>query len=647
MIPQRGGGFVDGAGGGLGGDRFDVFAVAVHTDPNQPAGRIVQVFVDAYGAGDAVGTQNGDFLHHIRTVFLDQAAGSGLDYAVKDFICLLPGDDVGYFIVHAQQQGHDLPHAAAVEGRDLGGHRRAAEGVGAACHGHRGRCAGRGCHGGDPACGAAGIEPDGLERFAVIIDVVLAQRGLRDSLIVAVDGGGDKGKLRVGCGHKGSLEAAEQHRRGVHLPVGNGETQRGAIGRAAGRVGGQGIVEQHSAVLIVHGLTLLALELAAQADLLRLVQLGSREGAGQLGHLVAHHLEDGSDGFLQSDGVVRAEAAVGVAVHPALLDGNADIGGVCRCAGQIREEGADRALRGGTLPVGREGGQHPGKGTAGDDGVQGSGLGGVHRAQRDGKLDGSVRVACRRCRDHQHRDGQTEREQKGEKSFFHDSLSLLDTWLSLRESCRTAPPTADGEIERAPLRLAPSPGEQSNRTVHGGRCDGEGSSMVRGLIISQCFDRVEPCGASGGQIAEEHADAGRDAESDHDRIERRADRDAGVAHQEGQHSVGRCRDEVAQHDAQRTAESRRGGRLDDELRQNDPLLGTQSFPDADLPGALRDRHQHDVHDADAAHQQGDAGDAGEDDDDHVDHLVHLLQPLAGTVNIVGTVGFEQVIEPLL
>ena len=40
-------------------------------------------------------------------------------------------------------------------------------------------------------------------------------------------------------------------------------------------------------------------------------------------------------------------------------------------------------------------------------------------------------------------------------------------------------------------------------------------------------------------------------------------------------------------------------------------LGADGPADADLPGALGDRHQHDVHDADAAHQQGDGGDAAQ------------------------------------
>ena len=38
--------------------------------------------------------------------------------------------------------------------------------------------------------------------------------------------------------------------------------------------------------------------------------------------------------------------------------------------------------------------------------------------------------------------------------------------------------------------------------------------------------------------------------------------------------------------------------------------------DADLAGAFGDRHEHDVHDADAADQQRDAGDAAEQDRHH-------------------------------
>ena len=50
-------------------------------------------------------------------------------------------------------------------------------------------------------------------------------------------------------------------------------------------------------------------------------------------------------------------------------------------------------------------------------------------------------------------------------------------------------------------------------------------------------------------------------------------------------------------------------------------LGAQGPANADLAGALRDRGQHDVHDADAAHEQRDRGDHGQQ------HFVPILGAL--------------------
>ena len=54
--------------------------------------------------------------------------------------------------------------------------------------------------------------------------------------------------------------------------------------------------------------------------------------------------------------------------------------------------------------------------------------------------------------------------------------------------------------------------------------------------------------------------------------------------------------------------SRHHGCLDQELLDDVAALRAQGAADADLAGALRDRRQHDVHDADAADQERDAGD---------------------------------------
>ena len=53
------------------------------------------------------------------------------------------------------------------------------------------------------------------------------------------------------------------------------------------------------------------------------------------------------------------------------------------------------------------------------------------------------------------------------------------------------------------------------------------------------------------------------------------------------------------------AEQAQHHRLDQELHQHVAAAGAHRQAEADLPGALGDRHQHDVHDADAAHHERD------------------------------------------
>ena len=54
-------------------------------------------------------------------------------------------------------------------------------------------------------------------------------------------------------------------------------------------------------------------------------------------------------------------------------------------------------------------------------------------------------------------------------------------------------------------------------------------------------------------------------------------------------------------------------RLDQELLGDVAPLGPQGAANADLPGPLGDRGEHDVHDADAADQERDGGDRAQDD----------------------------------
>ena len=423
IVPQRGGGVVDGAADRFGLDGSHLLPFGGHVDLHQPAGGVVQAFVDIHSAGNAVGAHHRDLLQHVCAVILYKAAGSGLHHAVEHAVGFLAGDHIGYLVVHAQQQGDHFAHAAAVQGGDLGRHGRAAQRVIAARHGQRGRRAGAGRYCRDAACGAAGVDPHRLQALAVIVHVVLVQLCRSRGLIVAVDAHRRKGQLGALFCYKGTLAALEQHRRGIHLTVGHRKAQRAAVSAAAGGVGAQGVVQQQGALLVGHGLSLRAGQLIPQTDLLRLVQLCLREGAGHVGGLIAQQLQHRRTGLFQRNGVVRAEGAVGVTVHPALLHRNADVGCPLGAAGHIPVQSAHRALCAYALPVSGKGHQHFGKGAAGNVGAQF--LTGGHSAQSNSRLQGRVVDAGRRDRQHQHRHRNADRQQKCENPFFHWSYLLF------------------------------------------------------------------------------------------------------------------------------------------------------------------------------------------------------------------------------
>ena len=362
-------------------------------------------------------------MQHVCAVILYKAAGCGLHHAVEHAVGFLAGDHIGYLVVHAQQQGDYLAHAAAVQGRDLGCHRRAAQTVSAARHSQCRGCAGAGRYCGNAACGAAGVDPHRLQAFTVIVHIVLVQLCRSGGLIVAVDAHRRKGQLGALLCHKGALAALEQHRGGIHLTVGHRKAQRAAVGAAAGGVCAQGVVQQQGALLVGHSLSLRAGQLVPQTDLLCLVQLCLREGTSQVGCLIAQQLEHRCAGFLQRDGAVRAEGAIGVAVHPALLHCNADIGCPLGGARHIPVQSAHRALCAYTFPVGGKGHQHFGKSAAGNVGAKL--LTGGHSAQSDSRLQGRVVDAGRRDRQHQHRHRNADRQQKCENPFFHWSYLLF------------------------------------------------------------------------------------------------------------------------------------------------------------------------------------------------------------------------------
>ena len=71
-------------------------------------------------------------------------------------------------------------------------------------------------------------------------------------------------------------------------------------------------------------------------------------------------------------------------------------------------------------------------------------------------------------------------------------------------------------------------------------------------------------------------------------------------------------DDPEQH-AEGAADQAEHRRLDQELAPDDPWRRAERLAQADLPDALGDRDQHDVHDPDAADEERDAGDAAQQD----------------------------------
>ena len=67
------------------------------------------------------------------------------------------------------------------------------------------------------------------------------------------------------------------------------------------------------------------------------------------------------------------------------------------------------------------------------------------------------------------------------------------------------------------------------------------------------------------------------------------------------------------------------GGLGYELEHDVAAFCSDSFAYAYLAGALGDRYQHDIHDADAPNKEGDASDGPEEDDESLSGLLHGLQ----------------------
>src|SRR5437899_1796183 len=133
-------------------------------------------------------------------------------------------------------------------------------------------------------------------------------------------------------------------------------------------------------------------------------------------------------------------------------------------------------------------------------------------------------------------------------------------------------------------------------------------------LLAQRRDGIEPRSPAG------RVDAGHDPDpaADHD-----AEQDGERRHGGGQRTgdLQEPREHDAGHDPEARAHDGEGGGLGQELAQDVAPPGAERLPDADLSGALRHRHQHDVHDHDAAHHEGDPHQARPD---HIQDAAELL-----------------------
>ena len=111
-----------------------------------------------------------------------------------------------------------------------------------------------------------------------------------------------------------------------------------------------------------------------------------------------------------------------------------------------------------------------------------------------------------------------------------------------------------------------------------------------------------------------------------------------------QEQADRSSAQVAERDADGTAESGERDRLDQELDQHIVTACADRFTDANLARPLRDRHEHDVHNADAADEQRDPDYGAHDAGSRVEHRGDRLHQLflRGDLEIVGLAFFQMV-----
>ena len=344
----------------------------------------------------------------------------GGDHAVIDRVRRAAADHIHHLAVHAQQEKRRVADLEPAHGRELIGRRGRSHGIGGRADrdgGGRGRA---GAEGSDDTARPVRVEPDRLHSGVIVVHVVLLRGGDRGHAAVAVDLGraGGKGQVQrpVRADHIRPAQIGGDHRRVIHLPVGDGIAQRGGVGLSAAGLGRQGVVKEIHAVGPGHLSAPGQGDLVPQAQRRRLAQLRRRERSGQLGGVVAQQAQHRGAGLLQRDGLAGAEGPVGVSGHPPLVHGHLDVPGGPVIAFHVLEKGHALAVAYAVLVL-RGADQHFGELRPGDVAAQVQIPGGVagQDAQRADGLDlAAVRRGHRRPGgDTQQRRRHAHRQQNG------------------------------------------------------------------------------------------------------------------------------------------------------------------------------------------------------------------------------------------
>src|SRR5205814_1840853 len=141
------------------------------------------------------------------------------------------------------------------------------------------------------------------------------------------------------------------------------------------------------------------------------------------------------------------------------------------------------------------------------------------------------------------------------------------------------------------------------------------------LLVAQCLDRMQTRRPHRRVETEDHSD--RDGHTDGDRDRARRDEDRDLCR--GRDLMDHYGDAPAEQDPEDAADAGEADRLDEELGEDVAPARADGLADADLPGPLVHRDEHDVHDPDASDEQRDPADRPEEQRERPGHRAERVQ----------------------